>query len=84
MPLPGTHAAGPDDQAGLPDSAGGGGWRHGVAAAGLPCGMLRRNSAAPDRSAYKSRTPSGMPGRGKPAAGEPLRPELPSARAGGL
>ena len=51
---------------------------------GFPRGKPDSNSAAPDRSAYKSRTPSGISGRGKPAAGEPLLHEPPSARAGGL
>ena len=44
---------------------------------GFACGKLGCNSAARDRSADKSRTPPGIPGRGKPAAGEPLRHEPP-------
>ena len=77
----GTAAAGRDDRAGLPDSADGGGWPPGVAGVGLRCGTPGCNSTARDRSACKSRTPPGIPGRDKPAAGEPLLHEPPSAHS---
>src|SRR2546426_9122280 len=78
----GTHVAGRDDRAGPRDSAGGGSWQRGVAGAELRCGKPGCNSTARDRSANKSRTPSGIPGCDKLAAGEPLLHAPPSAHTG--
>src|SRR5215831_12499977 len=76
--------AGPDGPTGLPDCIGSGGWQHGIVDAWRPYGRPRSNTAARDRSAYKPRTPPGIAHCGKPAVGEPLLPEPPSAHAGGL
>jgi hypothetical protein len=46
--------------------------------------LLTLRNPVRERNVYKSRTPSGIPGRGKRAAGEPLLHESPSAHAGGL
>src|SRR5207249_757153 len=80
----GRPVAGRDDRAGPPDSAGGGGWQRGTAGGALRCDKPSCNSTVRGRSAYKSRTPSGIPGCDKLAAGEVLLREPPSAHAGGL
>src|ERR1700677_2817640 len=74
-----THVAGRDDGAAPPDFVGGGGWQRGVAGNEPRRGKPGCNSTGRGRSASKSRTSPGIPGRDKLAAGEPLLHEPPSA-----
>ena len=78
----GIPAGGRDDRAGLPDSAGGGGWRSGADGAALDGGMRGCNNAVRDRSSNRENVARQSP-PGKPEAAEPFRPEPPCVSAGG-
>ena len=81
----GTFVPGPDDPAGLRDSAGVGGWRAVAAGAEPRRGIQGYNTAVRDHSVRRSRTRRDIHSRSKPADAEPLRREPPcpsQARAG--
>src|SRR6516225_3994348 len=76
----GTRSGGSDDPGVLPGCAGSGRWRGGVAGGGLGCGRPGCSSGVHDRSADRSRRPSGS--RNKLADGEPLRHDRPLRASG--
>src|SRR5262245_46194667 len=67
----GTSVPGPDDPAGLRDSAGVGGWRTVAAGAGRRRGTQGCNTAVRDHNVRRSRTRRGIHSRCKPADAEP-------------
>ena len=76
----GRPVGGPDDRAGLPDSAGVAGWRSAGVAVARARGSGLRSRPAPGSRTRRCRTPRRIPRRGTPAVATPRRwPSRPHA-----